>query len=286
MLVLRNKKPKKDKSKARKRAMTAGRVALGVVIAGLVGFFVYTNIDYFSFVGDEAVDRLRAEDRVESRAKKSKRAANDGAAREHRSADEILGAPVFFERQEPRLLRTPDTPQVSSVQEPLTPPELQPKPDTVIPMPDTLPVPPAAALLPDTSTAAALQPPQLSLPPQLPAPQPPTPQIPPPRQPPPPPPKASETILLTNIMCRLSDRDDLRFRMSLELSFDNTALREEIYFKLDMLTTIASGVVRRFEFGSVTLAALGTELLISLNAQLNTGQLRGVDVKEFRAERL
>jgi hypothetical protein len=264
---MRDKKPEEDRSKARKRAVIAGRVALGGVIVGLAAFFIYTNLDFFSFLGDETVDRLM-----------TKEERPPAPAREYRSADEILGAPVFFERMEPvaMALPEPDTP-AQSVQAADTPVRQRdtlippPKPDTLVPSVEVMPQPALPSPLP-----------------QL-VPQPlPQPQIPPPQQtlpPPPPPAKPLATVLFTDIMCRLADREGRRFTMSLELSFENSpALREEIYFKRGMLTTIASSVVRRFEFGNVTLAALGAELLKSLNAQLRAGQLSEVNVKEFRAQ--
>jgi hypothetical protein len=262
--------------------MMASRVGLGVAIVGLAVFFIYRNMDYLSFVGDEAVNRLTAEGREEVKPKKSKPKAKKpgrtkesrALAGEHLSADDVLGAPVF---------QTPDTPIPSTLQQLLlTPPQLTPPPQPLPSIPSLSSIPPeepSTPLLPPPS-------PQQSIPePPIPESSVPEPSIQPPPAPPPAPPvKTFETMLLTHIACRLADRDDIRFTMSLELSFDDDALRDEIYFKRGMLSTIASGVVRRFEFGNVTLPALGAELLAALNGQLKGGQLKAVEVREFRAE--
>ena len=101
--------------------------------------------------------------------------------------------------------------------------------------------------------------------------------------PPPPPPKPRATMLLSNLRGRLSDRNDITVSMSVELAYDaNNALREELEFKRDLLSTVAGSVLRKHEYGTVNTAALKTDILSAFNGQLQAGKLVGVEVKDLQ----
>jgi flagellar basal body-associated protein FliL len=106
---------------------------------------------------------------------------------------------------------------------------------------------------------------------------------PPPQPPPPPPPRPRATLLLSNVNGRLSDRADLTVNMSIELTYEsNSALREELEFKRDMLITVASSVLRRHEYGSVSTSALKAEMLTVFNGHLQAGKLSDVEITDFQ----
>jgi len=101
--------------------------------------------------------------------------------------------------------------------------------------------------------------------------------------PPPPPPKPRTTLLLANISGRLSDRADVIVNMSVELTYENNnALREELEFKRDMLSTVAVSVLRRHEYGNVNTTVLKTELLNVFNGHLHAGKLVAAEIKDFQ----
>ena len=100
---------------------------------------------------------------------------------------------------------------------------------------------------------------------------------------PPPPPKPRATMLLSNLSGRLSDRNDITVSMSVELTYEaNTALREELEFKRDLLSTVVGSVLRRHEYGTVNTAALKTDILSAFNGQLQAGKLVDVEVKNLQ----
>lgn len=101
--------------------------------------------------------------------------------------------------------------------------------------------------------------------------------------PPPPPPKPSMTMLLPNVKGRLSDRADINVSMSVEMAYEaNNALREELEFKRDMLSTLAGSVLRRHEYGTVNAAVLKTDILAEFNGQLRSGKLSAVEIKDLQ----
>ncbi|MDR0331104.1 MAG: hypothetical protein LBH93_05300 [Chitinispirillales bacterium] len=99
--------------------------------------------------------------------------------------------------------------------------------------------------------------------------------------------KRSGSLLLPDISCNLGDREDLRINMSIELLFDGSdSLAGELDFKRGMLLAVAGAVMRKNEYGNISLTALSAGLLNSFNGQLRSGQLSGVDIKEFQVEQV
>jgi len=107
--------------------------------------------------------------------------------------------------------------------------------------------------------------------------------LPPPTPAQPSPPKPRATLALPNVSGRLSDRADLKVDMSVDLVYEsNGAMREELEFKRDMLSTVAGSILRRHEYGSVNTAALESEMLTVFNGHLQAGKLIGVEIKDFQ----
>jgi flagellar basal body-associated protein FliL len=134
------------------------------------------------------------------------------------------------------------------------------------------PVKAAAAPLPkktEPAKAAAAQPPKKPEPAQAAA-------------PPPPPPKPRATLVLSNVNGHLSDRKDINVSMSVELTYEvSNALREEVEFKRDMLTTVAGSVLRQHEYGTINTATLKTDIITALNNQLRAGKLSSVEIRDL-----
>jgi len=111
----------------------------------------------------------------------------------------------------------------------------------------------------------------------------PTPQPAPPPPPPPPPPKPGAKLTLSNVSGHLSDRPDINVSMSIDLMYEaDKALREELEFKKDMLSTVASSVLRKHEYGTVNAATLKKDILIAFNEHIQSGKLSDVEVKDFQ----
>ncbi len=99
----------------------------------------------------------------------------------------------------------------------------------------------------------------------------------------PPPSKPRATMVLSNVSGHLSDRKDINVSMSVELTYDLTnALREELEFKRDMLSTVAGSVLRNHEYGTVNTAALKADILTALNEQIRAGKLSAVEIKDLQ----
>jgi len=178
--------------------------------------------------------------------------------------------PPFPKTKGPTLNFTVETPQTKQPQQAALPPK-QP-PQVKQPLPPLLP--PAKQPLPPLLPSAQ---PEASKKVQAAA----APQPPPP--PPPPPPKPRATMVLSSVSGRLSDRADITVTMSVEMIYEaNSALREEMEFKRDLLTTVASAVLRKHEAGAVNTAVLKTDLLATFNGQLQAGKLIEVDVKDLQ----
>jgi len=93
-----------------------------------------------------------------------------------------------------------------------------------------------------------------------------------------------ETFYLSDIRCKLADRDDLTIYLTAELIFNGEPIRREIIFKRGALTAVAGNVVRGHEYGNVSTAKISRDLLTAFNGILLAGDLNRVDVKDFRVE--
>jgi len=99
MLVVRNRK--RDRKNADSRKKTSGRGALvrrGVfftLIAGLLGFFIYNNVDYFVALGEKAVPGLRAMANADRKPKPPENQKAPAKPKARKSMEEILGGPEF-----------------------------------------------------------------------------------------------------------------------------------------------------------------------------------------------
>jgi hypothetical protein len=93
-----------------------------------------------------------------------------------------------------------------------------------------------------------------------------------------------DTFYLSNIPCKLADRDDLTIYLTAELIFNGEPIRQEIIFKRGALTAVAGNVVRGHEYGNVSTAQISKDLLMAFNDILLAGDLNRVDVKDFRVE--
>jgi len=301
MLIVRKQSKKEvgeqDKGKARRRASILRLALFSALVAGLLGFFVYNNIDYFSSVGETAVA-----------ARGTKNADPSRPPRERRPAAEMLGTPEFFDINDvvplnklieertaesdtashirqavlsqmprkdsvkidtaPRLLIPREKPKTEDMT--LMPPEPEPpKTPKRLAAADTAPQPliPRPSLLAAKPDTANVMPISLA--------------------PPPEPASASKTkpgtgsMVISNIRCRLADRTDISINVSVELFYDSKALHEEVHNKRGALTAVLGSVVRKQEFGSFAAASLSAELLDAFNEVLASGQLSGVDIKNF-----
>jgi hypothetical protein len=180
--------------------------------------------------------------------------------------------PPFPKTKGPALNFTVETPQTEQPQQTALPPKQQPQAKQ--PLPPLLPPKqqpqakqPLPPLLPPAQQEAAKKAQASAAPPP----------------PPPPPPKPRATMLLSNVSGRLSDRADITVTMSVEMTYEaNSALREEMEFKRDLLITVAGAVLRKHEYGTVNTDALKTDILATFNGQLQTGKLIEVDVKDLQ----
>jgi len=89
---------------------------------------------------------------------------------------------------------------------------------------------------------------------------------------------------LSDVRCKLADRDDLTIYLTAELIFNGEPVRQEIIFKRGALTAVAGSVVREHEYGNVSTAKISRDLLTAFNEILLAGNLNRVDVKDFRVE--
>jgi len=288
MLIVRKRSKKEvseeNRGKARRRAVLLRRVFFFTLIAGLLVFFVYNNVDYFSLAGERA--------KTASEAKKSERQKPPG---ERRSVAELLGAPEFSDGSAAMPLnsfieeRVPEPDTVSHIVQallshPAVAPEIE-EPDTVsVRQISVSPEP-----VPARDAPAAQRPEESEKPKREPA-KPDTPSI---RQvslaaapkqgaPARVMPGESGSMMISNIRCRLADRDDISINVSVELFYDSRALHEELHFKRGTLAAVLGSVVRRQEYGNVASSSLRGELLDAFNDVLASGRLSGVDIKDFR----
>jgi hypothetical protein len=300
MLIVRKQRKKEvggqDRGKARKRAAFLRLVFFSALIAGLLGFFVYNNMDYLPSVGEIAGKPGKT---------KSAEARQEMPPKERKSAAELLGMPEFFEIKDA-------VPLNNLIEE--RPPE--PAPDTVPRLQQALlsQVRPDSVKKADTATypLAAMTPPKADEPP-------PVREADRPDTAPPPPPtrelstakpdtadvrqisltpvadrgaaaakarrESAGSMVISNIRCRLADRDDISINVSVELFYEGKALHEEVHSKRGTLAAVLGSVVRRQEFGKVVMASLRAELLDAFNDILTSGQLVDVDIQGFNIVR-
>ncbi|MDR2694022.1 MAG: hypothetical protein LBB74_07390 [Chitinispirillales bacterium] len=104
-----------------------------------------------------------------------------------------------------------------------------------------------------------------------------------PPPPPPPPPKPRATLTLSNVSGHLSDRADINVSMSIEITYEaGNALREELEFKRDLLSTVAGSVLKKHEYGAVNTVALKADILAAFNGQLHSGKLNAVEIRDLQ----
>jgi hypothetical protein len=207
-----------------------------------------------------------------------------------KSVADILGGPAFADAKsaiqaavlrggapEPpvkTLLPESSKPKADSVRSaPALPPRLsQPAPRRLPPFPASNGVP-TLSFSANPKSAAPSPVPSVAVP-----------STPPPSPPPPlPPPKPRAAMLLPGISGHLSDRADMKVNMAVELSYEsNNALREELEFKRDMLTTVAASVIHKHEYGRVSAETLKSDILSTFNEHLQAGKLNAVDIKNFQ----
>lgn len=149
MLIVRKRNRKEageqNRKKARKRAARLRLLGVCALIAGLLGFFVYNNMGYLSSLWESAVmSREPKKEDVKKHVKQVK------PPQEHRSVNELLGMPEFFDDHDPKPLNTlieelaaEMAAEQNTIQQAML--SLEARPDSVSPpiaaVPDTAPRP-------------------------------------------------------------------------------------------------------------------------------------------------
>jgi len=273
---------------------------LAIIVAVAVAYAVYDKNAFSDFVA-EKIPQIPLIDKVIAVKKPDKPEGGvkdmGGGSVVSKSMKDVLGAPEFTDAKssiQAAVLRN-NTPE-QSVKTALPVRTLEPETKAATPAPAAptasaaAPAPqPAPRLLPQFPKTNAptlnftAEPQQLAMQQQPAAQQQAAAPVAPPPPPPPPPPKPRATLLLQNVSGRLSDRADINVNMSVELTYEiSNALREEVEFKRDMLSTLASSVIRRHEYGSINTAALKTEVLSVFNEHLQAGKISDVEIKNFQ----
>ncbi|MCL2219657.1 MAG: hypothetical protein FWB94_07225 [Chitinispirillia bacterium] len=358
---------KKSKAARKKRAALMRRLFFSVLVVGLLGFFIYNNLDYFEAVGESALALGKANDKDKA---KDKAKAPPAPPREHRTATELLGKPEFTDGSvvvplnsfiDDRHPAASDTPmpiqpallsqlprervggdgQMDTVTRPLVSSVagLKPEPERVAAKSVPLPPEPAARVadpglsaakpdsadvrhislkqaapvlnsaaakldsvrakftlfgrtaVPDSAKAGHISHVHMSAPDSVkakpdsakaghasrghtPVPDTAKPALPAVKL-------GNESMVISNIRCRLADREDISINVSVELFYDGKALNEEVHDKRGPLTAVLINTVRGQEYGGVSTAHLRAVLLDAFNDVLTAGQLVGVDIRNF-----
>ncbi|MDR0305653.1 MAG: hypothetical protein LBI42_02325 [Chitinispirillales bacterium] len=94
----------------------------------------------------------------------------------------------------------------------------------------------------------------------------------------------ADSLVLSDIKCKLADRDDLIILLTIELFFDSNVLGQELSLKSKILETVAKQAVSRLEFGDAKSQVLSPHLLSAFNNVLGDGQLWRVEIKKIIIE--
>ncbi len=93
-----------------------------------------------------------------------------------------------------------------------------------------------------------------------------------------------DSLVLSDVRCKISGRDDLTIYLTVAIFFNNDALYQEILLKRDDLKVMALNVMRRKEYGSIQTEPLRAELKEAMDDLLEAGDLENLEIRDFRLE--
>ena len=279
---------KSDRKKARRRGSPVGRAFVVVLIIGLLAFFAYHNMEYFSPLMSEAVAMLRygIEDEGEKEPLRKQRV--------HSDITELLGGPEFTGGSlDPDAMSL--NPWIDGTPADSARAAEERAADTALPqIQQALLINPASSAA-GAGTGTGVDTARISLPENrklhsaksvdsvavTPI------ALPNNRvKADPPPVKISGSMTLRNVHGPLVERNDLNVSMTVELFYDTDALREELYFKRVTLEALALTVVRRQKSRNMVMTELQADMAKTLNGQLKSGPLSGISIRDLRIERV